>query len=91
MVARSSVISTPVSSGIGLLALEGMRLGINYGWNRVRFPAPVPVGAKIRTRAEIKSVEIKGGMLELVNELTVEVQGQGKPACVGEAVTRLVF
>ena len=81
----------PGGAGIGLPALEGMRLGINYGCNRVRFPSPVPVGAKIRTQAAIKSVEIKGGMLELVNELTVEVQGQAKPACVGEAVIRLVF
>ncbi len=81
----------PGGDGVGLPALQGMRLGINYGWNRVRFPAPVPVGAKIRTRAEIKSVEIKGQMLEVVNQLTVEVQGQTKPACVGESVLRLVF
>ena len=81
----------PGGDGVGLPALDGMRLGINYGWNRVRFPAPVRVGAKIRTQAEIKSVEVKGQMLEVVNQLTVEVQGQGKPACVGESVLRLVF
>jgi len=81
----------PGGGDIGLPALEGMRLGINYGWNRVRFPAPVPVGAKMRSRSEIKSVEIKGGMLEIVNQLTVEVQGQPKPACVGDSVIRLVF
>ena len=66
-------------------------MGINYGWNRVRFPSPVPVGAHIRTSAAIKSVEIKGNMLEVVNELTVEVKGQDKPACVAESVLRLVF
>ncbi len=49
------------------------------------------VGANIRTRGKIKSVEIKGEMLEVVNELTMEVQGQDKPACVGESVLRLVF
>ena len=81
----------PGSDGIGLPVLEGMRMGINYGWNRVRFPAPVPVGARIRTRAEIRSVEVKGQMLEVVNQLTVEVQGQSKPACVGDSVLRLVF
>ena len=81
----------PGGEGVGLPALDGMRMGINYGWNRVRFPSPVPVGAKIRTRGEIKSVEVKGGMLEVVNQLTVEVQGQSKPACVGESVIRLVF
>ena len=81
----------PGGEGVGLPALEGMQLGINYGWNRVRFPAPVPVGANIRTRAEIKSVEIKGNMLEVVNELTLEVEGQNKPSCVAESVLRLVF
>ena len=81
----------PGGEGVGLPALEGMKLGINYGWNKIRFPSPVAVGANIRTRAEIKSVEIKGEMLEVVNELTMEVQGQNKPACVGESVLRLVF
>lgn len=81
----------PGGEGVGLPAIEGMKLGINYGWNKVRFPSPVPVGSKIRTRGEIKQVEIKGGMLEVVNELTVEIQGQEKPACVAESVLRLVF
>ena len=81
----------PGGEGVGLPAVEGMKLGINYGWNKVRFPAPVPVGAHIRTRGELKSVEIKGNMLEVVNELTLEVQGSDKPACVGESVLRLVF
>lgn len=81
----------PGSEDIGLPDLPGMRLGINYGWNKVRFPAPVPVGARIRTRGEILSVEPKGGMIEVVNQLTVEVEGQAKPACVGESVLRLAF
>lgn len=81
----------PGGQGVGLPALEGVKMGINYGWNKVRFPSPVPVGARIRTSGALKSVEIKGNMLELVNELTVEVQGQEKPACVAESVLRLVF
>ena len=81
----------PGGEGVGLPSLEGMKLGINYGWNKIRFPSPVAVGANIRTRGKIKSVEIKGEMLEVVNELTMEVQGQDKPACVGESVLRLVF
>ena len=81
----------PGGEGIGLPVLDGMRMGINYGWNRVRFPSPVAVGAQIRTRGEIRSVEVKGEMLEVVNRLTVEVRGQPKPACVGESVLRLVF
>ncbi len=81
----------PGGEGVGLPAIEGMKLGINYGWNKVRFPSPVPVGSKIRTHGEIKEVEIKGGMLEVVNLLTLEIQGQEKPGCVAESVLRLVF
>ena len=81
----------PGGQGVGLPAVEGVKLGINYGWNKVRFPSPVAVGAHIRTSGALKSVEVKGNMLELVNELTVEVKGQDKPACVAESVLRLVF
>lgn len=81
----------PGGGGTGLPALEGMKMGINYGWNKVRFPSPVPVGAHVRTSSVLKSVEIKGTMLELVNELTMEIKGSDKPACVAESVLRLVF
>ncbi|MFK7912971.1 MAG: MaoC family dehydratase [Pseudomonadales bacterium] len=81
----------PGDADIGVPALDGVKLGINYGWNRVRFPSPVPVGAHLRTRGCIKSVEAKGDMLEVVNELTCEIKGSDKPACVGESVLRLVF
>lgn len=88
---QSIMMFLPGGADIGIPALDGVKLGINYGWNRVRFPSPVPVGAKIRTRGCIKSVEAKGDMLEVVNELTCEIQGSDKPACVGESVLRLVF
>ena len=81
----------PGGEGVGLPKLDGMKLGINYGWNKVRFPSPVPVGSKLRTRGMIKSVEVKGSMLEVVNELTCEIEGSDKPACVAESVLRLVF
>lgn len=81
----------PGGGGVGLPKLEGMKMGINYGWNKVRFPAPVAVGAKVRTSSVLKSVEVKGNMLELVNELTMEIKGSDKPACVAESVLRLVF
>ena len=81
----------PGGQGVGLPSLEGMKMGINYGWNKVRFPSPVAVGAEIRTSGMLKSVEIKGSMLEVINELTVEIKGQDKPACVAESVLRLVF
>ncbi|MEZ5558194.1 MAG: MaoC family dehydratase [Pseudomonadales bacterium] len=81
----------PGGSGVGIPALDGVKLGINYGWNKVRFPSPVPVGAKVRTRSKLLSAEIKGNMLEVVNELTLEVKDSPKPACVAESVLRLVF
>ena len=71
--------------------LAGQKLGINYGFNRVRFPAPVPVGARLRMHSTLKSVEIKGGMLEVMNEVVVEVEGQDKPCCVAESLGRMVF
>jgi acyl dehydratase len=87
-----SVLSfLPGGQDVGIPQLPGAKMGINYGWNKVRFPNPVPVGCKIRTSSTIKSVEIKGGMLEVVNEMTVEIEGQEKPACVADSVLRLVF
>jgi acyl dehydratase len=71
--------------------IAGQKMGINYGFNRVRFPSPVPVGARIRARRVLKSVEIKGGMLESMTAVTVEVEGQEKPACVAESLGRMVF
>ncbi len=81
----------PGGQGVGLPQLDGMKMGVNYGWNRVRFMSPVPVGARIRTVGKVKTVEIKGPQLEVVNELTVEIEGQDKPACVAESVLRIVF
>lgn len=71
--------------------LKGQKMGINYGFNKVRFPSPVPVGAKIRSRRILRSVEIKSGMLELMNEVVVDVQGRDKPACVAQSLSRMVF
>ncbi len=71
--------------------IEGQKMGINYGFNRVRFPSPVPVGSKVRARRTLKSVEEKGGMIESMSEVVVEVQGQEKPACVAESLSRMVF
>ena len=73
------------------MQIEGQKLGINYGFDRVRFPSPVPVGARIRTTSTLKRVEIKGGMIETMNEVVLEVEGQDKPACVAESLGRMVF
>ena len=72
-----------------LIQSEGFALGVNYGWNKVRFPAPVPAGSRVRARAEIVSVdEAGGGWFQIVTRFTVEVEGNEKPACVGESVGR---
>lgn len=72
-------------------AVKGQKLAINYGFDKVRFPSPVPVGSKLRTTSTLKRVEIKGGMIETMNEVVVEVQNQEKPCCVAESLGRLVF
>ena len=75
----------------GLPKLSGQKMGINYGFDKVRFPAPVPVGARIRSQRTLKRAEIKGGMIEIMQEVVVHVDGQGKPACVAESLSRMVF
>jgi acyl dehydratase len=72
--------------------LERIALGVNMGWNRVRFPAPVPAGARVRAFAELLSVEEKGsGWWEVVDRFTVEAEGSEKPACVAESVGRILL
>ena len=71
--------------------IDGMKMGINLGWNKVRFVSPVAVGSIIRTVGKLKSVVKKGEMLELINEMTVEINGQDKPTCVAESVLRIAF
>lgn len=71
--------------------LEGQKLGINYGFDKIRFPAPVPAGSKIRAINTLKRVEIKGGMIETMTEIVVEAEGSEKPVCVAESLGRMVF
>jgi acyl dehydratase len=72
-----------------LIRQEGVKLGINYGWNKVRFPAPVPAGSKVRAIAEILTVdELEGGWYHVVTKFTLEREGGDKPVCVAEAVGR---
>ncbi len=71
-----------------LITVEQISMGINYGVNKVRFPAPVPVGSRIRVGAELSAVdEITGGVQATIT-ITVEVEGSPKPACVVESLTR---
>src|SRR4029079_7595482 len=72
-----------------LVQSTGFKLGVNYGWNKVRFPAPVPAGARLRATSEVVSVEeVRGGWWQVATKFTVEVEGSEKPACVAESVGR---
>ena len=74
-----------------LLESTGFKLGVNYGWNKIRFPAPVPAGSRIRASIETLSVdEVGAGWFQIVQRWTVEVEGSEKPACVAESVGRLL-
>jgi acyl dehydratase len=70
-------------------SVDGVKMGINYGLNKVRFPAPVRVGSKVRLTAEIASVdELPGNGVQVTLKSTVEVDGGDKPVCVAESVVR---
>jgi acyl dehydratase len=72
-----------------LIESRGFKLGVNYGWNKVRFPAPVPAGARVRAKAEVTDVdEVGGGWYQVVTKFTVELDGSEKPVCVAESVGR---
>jgi acyl dehydratase len=73
-----------------VVAVKGLSMKVNYGSNKVRFPAPVPVGNRIRGGVEVVSVETSAEGAQLVLRTTVEIEGQPKPACVAETVTLLV-
>jgi acyl dehydratase len=69
---------------------SGYAMGINYGVNRVRFPAPVPVGSRIRARFRVESLEEVAGGDQAVIHAVVEREGHDKPVCVAELVVRYV-
>ncbi len=70
------------------VSVTNISMALNYGLNKVRFPAPVPVGSKVRGRIENVSVEDVSGGVQVTNRVTIEIAGQTKPACVAEFLTR---
>ena len=64
-------------------------MGVNYGADRLRFPAPVPVGSRLRGSAELIKVEtVKGGAVQTTVRVTVEIEGSERPACVIDTISR---
>lgn len=72
-----------------MFTIEGFAFGLNYGLNRVRFPAPLPVGDSVRMRAVLASVEEIAGGAQITVELTFERAGGDKPVCVAESLSRV--
>ena len=101
--AKAGPFGGPVAHGFLTLSLiphlmgelrrvEGVRMGVNYGLDRVRFPSPVLVGRRIRARATVTSLDkIAGDAVQVVTLVTIEVEGSQKPACVAEMVSRYYF
>ena len=71
-----------------VVQVTGISMGVNYGANKVRFPSPVPVGAKVRAGASLASVEDVTGGAQVTMDVTFEVEGAPKPACVAQVVYR---
>ncbi|OPC80493.1 dehydratase [Embleya scabrispora] len=100
--AKEGPFGAPIAHGYLTLALSNLFLpqivevrnismGVNYGMEKVRFPAPVPVGSRVRGGAEIVAVTDIAGGVQVVNRITVEIEGSAKPACVIDSVTRYLL
>jgi acyl dehydratase len=98
--AAAGMFGTTVAHGFLTLSLlpffgrsshrvEGARMQVNYGLNRVRFPAPVPVNSRLRAHYKLLSFERIEGGVQIVTEASIEREGHGKPVCVAESVSRL--
>jgi acyl dehydratase len=96
---RESPFGGPIAHGFLTLSLgpflipqivrvKGVTMGVNYGTNKVRFPSPVPVGSKLRAGAQLVSVDDVAGGVQIVMDVTFEVEGADKPACVAQLVSR---
>jgi acyl dehydratase len=101
--AKSGPFGTTIAHGYLTLSLipwlmseivgyQGVKMGINYGTNKVRFPAPVPVNSRVRAGAElIEAEDVGGGGVQIVSRVSIQVEGQEKPSCVAETVARMYF
>jgi acyl dehydratase len=74
-----------------LIEVRGISMGVNYGCDKVRFPAPVPVGSRVRGVGQLVAAEeVKGGAVQATVRVTVEIEGSDRPACVVDTISRFV-
>lgn len=96
---RDSPFGGPIAHGFLTLSLlpllmqnavtmTDVKMGVNYGLNKVRFPAPVPAGSKLRARLKLLEVEDIPGGAQMIWEVTIEREGGDKPVCVAESISR---
>jgi acyl dehydratase len=99
--AKDGPFATTIAHGFLVLSLvpvlasevyrvDGVRMGINYGLNRVRFPNPVRTGSRVRAGVELVTVDSIDGGVQIVSRVTVELEGADKPCCVAETVSRFL-
>ena len=75
-----------------LVQYEGLKMGVNYGCDKVRFPAPVPVGSRVRGHGMVVAAEpVKGDGVQVTVRITVQIEGSDKPGCVVDTISRLFF
>jgi acyl dehydratase len=97
--AKAGPFGAPIAHGFLTLSLlpmlfesgfkiDDVKMGVNYGLNRVRFINPVKVGSRLRAHFRLQSYEPLEGGAQLTVEATIEIEGQAKPACVAESVSR---
>lgn len=96
---RESPFGQPVAHGFltlsllpamlsSALAIEGMRMGVNYGLNKVRFPGPLPAGSRVRGRWTLRGADAVAGGWQFTWDVTIEADGAAKPVCVAEFLIR---
>ena len=74
-----------------LIRADNLKMGVNVGCDRVRFPAPVPVGSRIRGKGEILKVEEIKGAVQSIVRITIEIEGSERPGCVVDTISRYTF
>lgn len=73
------------------IAVDGIKLAVNYGLNRVRFASPVKVGSRVRARFTLGAVDDIAGGAQMLWQATIDIEGNDKPACIAEMLTRWYF